>query len=203
MAIFDRPEFMKGSISFKVKNQNSLKNLINFEFPLNESGHFSDLLMEKFSPLTFSRKEKKFLSNEIRKNIWFYNHIDIDLLNTYSDQLRESISHHHDDHMIIETSGFGSFICLHSILSGKIDKNKTIDFHLAEVPLSLFPRQLIKSKVPKNHPVFIHIAPSSWLAPFKSLVTRPFKMRGKFQILISEEIEEALKHCCYQNNRAS
>ena len=134
----------------------------------------SELLLSNFEQLKLSGIEKRSITMQARSNIQFYSNLDFGILNDYAQEITSILNSSRAKHIIIESQGIGGFISLLALYSGEINASKKVEFHMHDVPLSLFPKNWVKSKRVLCEHRFIHdINQGSWLAPLKTLYNRP------------------------------
>lgn len=132
-----------------------------------------EVVMTNFSHLDFSESEKRILSAKNRKDIYKFEHLNSKDISKYANDLLSLINKVSSDRIQIDSCDAGTFICLALIYSGKIPSHKEVHFKLKSVPLNLFPKNLVKHKIPK-HNVSISLCNSeSWIKEFRSLQKSP------------------------------
>jgi hypothetical protein len=159
----------KGKIMFSPENHDEKKTLMSYYAEPLETA-FDQTIMSSWDFLNFSVEEKKQLSSRHRKMLNSYRHINPFTLNVDAQELIGQIKKCKSNHMVIEASDYGAYICLAALYSGKLPSNKKIEFHFAGSPLALFPKKMMKSN-PKNieHKIVFNVKESCWLAPFSTL----------------------------------
>lgn len=159
----------KGKIFFSPEARGEKKALMSYYAePLEVS--FDQTIMSAWDFLNFSDAEKKQLSNNHRKILNNYRHINPFALNVDAQELIEHIKKCKMERMVIEAHDYGAYICLAALYSGKLPANKKIEFQFAESPLALFPKTMLKT-TPKNkdHKIVFSMKENCWLTPFSTL----------------------------------
>lgn len=131
---------------------------------------FDQTIMASFDFLNLKIEEKKQLSTKHRKMLNNYRQINPFALNVDAQDLIDHVNKCTNDKLVIEAHDYGAYICLAALYSGKLPKNKKIEFHFKSSPLALFPKSLLKSP-PKDleHKIVFHVQENSWLTPFSTL----------------------------------
>jgi hypothetical protein len=159
----------KGKIFFSPETHAEKKTLMSYYTePLEAS--FDQTIMSAWDFLNFSDAEKKQLSNNHRKLLNRYRHINPFALNVDAQELIEHINKCKIENMVIEAQDYGAYICLAALYSGKLATNKKIEFQFTKSPLALFPKTMLKT-APKNikHKIVFNMKENCWLTPFSTL----------------------------------
>jgi len=160
----------KGHIHF-IKNK-SRKVLMRFDVPVQKLD-MEQTFMSSFKALQLSEEEKREFSLKYREEIKQYQNIKRSILREYASELIAQFDKQKENNFTVEASGIGAYICLAAILSGKLPDAKKYNFHFSEVPLNLFPKQLVKD-TKSSRSIQIHVEEEdSWLSKFKSLTSVP------------------------------
>lgn len=161
----------KGKI--KLSNKNKPKVQIPFEFSTTEFS-IDQVVMRNFECLNLSDFEKRELTAKHRHIIKQYQNLSPKEVKKFSNELIKAIKGYDHDHIEINASDAGTFICLAAIFSGKLPKNKEILFSLTGAPIGLFPEAHIKSKViPHNIVLNFCYREGSWMKSLKCLKEAP------------------------------
>ncbi len=145
---------------------------------------FEDTLMKHFKSLGLNGQERGQLSLNHRKEICAYKNVDQRSLSGAIKNLCKKINEEPADHIIIEADDFGSYVCLATIFSGKINSNKVIHCELYNVPIKLFPPNLIPNKFKNsNITVNINYEHEHWLTSFKTLHAFPTEIQFNHNIV--------------------
>lgn len=161
----------KVSFSGKIKVKGAGANVI-YKFDTVEPC-LNEVMMTNFTHLDFSEEEKRLLTANIRKDIFKFEHLSEKDIKKYSNDLLSLIKKVDSDRIQIESNDAGCFICLALIYSGKIPSHIEVHFKLKSIPLALFPKSLVKNKIPQ-HGISISLCNSeSWIREFRSLQVKP------------------------------
>ena len=144
------------------KEKNLTFNVPEQELPISES------LMSCYSKLKLTAEEKRELSLNHRKIIHQYQCLDDQIILMYVDKFINALPNSRK-RIKIETSDFGSYICLAAIHSGKIPNELKISFELEDSPVELFPKKFIKKALNSSSKVKFTYSEDSWVRPFKTL----------------------------------
>lgn len=164
-----KPYNFQGKILFSENERSAKKTLMSYYAePL--AVEFEQNIMSSFDFLNLKMEEKKQLSTKHRKMLNHYRQINPFALNVDAQDFVNQVINCPTDKLIIEAQDYGAYICLAALYSGKLPKNKKIEFHFEGSPLALFPKTLLKSP-PKNfdHKIVFHVQANSWLSPFTTL----------------------------------
>lgn len=163
----------KGRILFVSGRGNRKANLLKYADPTFKEGfedNLADIVMANFENLNLSQEEKKHLSRAHRQMLNYYRHVSPFSLNGDAQKLISEINDSAESKIVIEADQYGAYVCLAALFSGKLDRDKKIDFILAKAPLALFPKTLMKSKtILDHHKVIFRLSDDCWLSPFESL----------------------------------
>lgn len=129
---------------------------------------FSESLMSCYTKLKLTPEEKRDLSLNHRKIIHQYQKLDDQVVLMYVDKFINALPTSRK-RIKIETSDFGSYICLAAIHSGKIPEDLKISFELENSPVELFPKKFVKKALNSKSKVKFTYSENSWVRPFKSL----------------------------------
>ncbi|WP_127718150.1 hypothetical protein [Halobacteriovorax sp. HLS] len=155
----------KGKI--KIYCDTSKETQLNFNLP-EEELPLCDSLMSCYSNLKLTKEEKKELSIEHRKIIHQYQSLDDEVILKYVDKFINALPISKKK-IKIETSDFGSYICLAALHSGKIPQDLKLSFELEDSPVELFPKKFVKKALTSDTDVKFTYNEDSWVAPFKTL----------------------------------
>ena len=168
-----KPIIFKGKIQFVGARASEKSTLMKYDDPIFKEGfedNLADTMMASFENLKLTADEKKQLSRSHRKLLNYYRHINPFSLNMDAKKLILEINQSKQTHVVIEANHYGAYICLAALYSGKLSKDKKIEFILEKAPLALFPKTLIKAE-PKDrvHKVVFNVSEDCWLSPFSTL----------------------------------
>jgi hypothetical protein len=155
----------KGQI--KIFSDTSKEKNLTFNVP-EEDLPFSESLMSCYSKLKLTSEEKRDLSYKHRKIIHQYQCLDDQVLEMYVDKFINALPESRKK-IKIQTSDFGSYICLAAIHSGKIPEGLKLSFELGDSPVELFPKKYVKKALKSDSKVKFTYSEDSWVRPFKSL----------------------------------
>jgi len=135
---------------------------------------FEMTMMKEFNDLNLSHEEKILLSTEHRKIIYKYKSIKQNQLKKIGKEVFQTITEEVKKKVDIriKAKGIMAYFCLAAIYSGKLPSNKHIIFELSAIPLSLFPKDLVKKSTDLPEIVFF-IENENWISQFKSLYQCP------------------------------
>ncbi len=154
-----------------IRNKNR-KVLMRFDVPVQKL-EMDQTFMRSFKALHLSEEEKREFSLKQREEIKQYQSIKRSILKEYASEFISQLKKQTDETYSVEASGIGAYICLAAIVSGELPASKKYNFYFSDVPLNLFPKQLVKN-TKTNGSVQIHIQEEdSWLKKFKSLTEVP------------------------------
>ena len=157
----------KGHVYFH-NGSESKKILMKYELTCPED-QFHQFMMNSFKNLDFSFKEKAKLTRTHRRNLYQYLNLNLFELNQNANQWIELINNSKQNEINIEAYEYGAFICLTALYSGKLSKNKKINFNFDKSPLALFPSTLIKKNPAKAHQLAYQAKLGSWINNFETL----------------------------------
>jgi hypothetical protein len=155
----------KGKIKI-VTGVNQEKSL-NFSLPKKDVP-LCDSLMSCYSSLKFTPEEKRDLSHDHRKIIHQYQCVEDEIILKYVEKFIDALPKSKKK-IKVQTSDFGSYICLAAIHSGKIPKELNVSFELEDSPVELFPKKYVKKALNSDAKVKFKYNEDSWVKPFKSL----------------------------------
>ena len=177
-------EIFKGKV--KIKSKKKVLKALKFDFDYT-SYNLEEVMMCNFENLHLCKEEKHELSQNHRQIIKNYQTLDKEYIEKFAKQLTKLVNELKHDEIYIEACDAGTFICLASIFSGKLNIDKEIIFELHSAPINLFNKKLIRSKKNVNNvEVILSEDEQSWLNNFSSLKKTPSYMT----IDIKEELEE-------------
>jgi hypothetical protein len=160
----------KGNI--QVVTSNKRKVLVRFDVPTQKI-EMTQTFMRSFKGLQLSEEEKREFSKSHREEIKQYQNIKRAVLKEYATEFISQVKKQKDNNFTVQATGIGAYICLAAIVSGKLPESKKFEFHFSEVPLNLFPKQLVK-ETKSNGSIQIHLEDeNTWLRKFKSLTSVP------------------------------
>jgi len=135
---------------------------------------FAETMMKQFTDLGLDQAEKMVLSIQHRKIICKYKSIDQKLLKKIGRDVFHAIAEKVQKKVDvrIKASGIMAYFCVAAMYAGKLPKNKHIVFELSAIPLTLFPKSLIK-EMPNSPEIIFFIERENWISPFKSLYQCP------------------------------
>lgn len=168
-----KPIIFKGKIQFVDSKTSHKKTSIKYASPTFKEGfedNITDTMMASFRSLNLTEVEKKQLSRSHRKMLNCYRHLNPFSLNADAKNLILEINQSKHTHIVIEANHYGAYVCLAAFFSGKLSKEKKIEFNLEKAPLALFPKSLMKTE-PKNnlHKVVFRLSDDCWVSPFTTL----------------------------------
>ncbi len=159
----------QGKILFSENMRAAKKTLMSYYAEPMEAG-FEQNIMSAFDFLNLKMEEKKQLSTKHRKMLNHYRQINPFALNVDAQDFINHITECASEKLVIEAHDYGAYICLAALYSGKLPKNKKIEFHFKSSPLALFPKTLLKSPPKESeHKIVFHVQENSWLTPFSTL----------------------------------
>ena len=180
-------DLFKGKIKVSCTGKRA-KSKLDFSFTTTDFT-IDQVVMANFDDLNFSNDEKRNLSAKYRQIIKQYQNLNPKELKKFSKDLMKMINQLDSDEITIEACDAGAFICLNTIFSGKLPKNKDIYFNLQSVPLKLFPQSLISdSKAINGVSVCLKNPSTSWMREVKSLEKSPKHINIKTEAPCLEEL---------------
>ena len=151
------------------ENQTSRKRRLNFTLP-ETCPKLEDTFMDKFKDLGFDDFEKSIISQSNRKEICIYRTYNKKIYAPIVNDITKAINQINDDKIHVLAEELGTFICLSTIFSGRLPKNKIIHFELINTPISLFPEEIITNAYnKKNISVEFFYENDHWIEPIKTL----------------------------------
>lgn len=133
---------------------------------------FQKTLMCHFQNMGLSPSEKQHLSLCDRERIYYFLKLAEEQLETYSESFVERVEKRANKKCTIKADGFGAYIVLAAIHSGKMPKGHRVCFEIENSPISLFPKKLVKKRKPGVELKVIE-GGKDWLEPFESLTAAP------------------------------
>ena len=169
-------ELHQGKIEFYPAQNKKKAFKYNLEVPCPE---VSDTLMNQFRGLGLSEEEKRDLTLNHRKKIFFFQNLKTQQIVKNSNQFIKELKKYKDENLVIKASGEAAYICLAAIYSGKVPAHTNWKFELSSVPLGLFPKELVKTEASRVD-ICLELQKDCWLKPFKTLYSAP-KFLGHLQ----------------------
>lgn len=168
---------LKKSNPFKGKIQiitnGDTRTLFAYDLSPKDDVEFHDTLMCHFQKMGLSQKEKQNLSACDRKRIHYFLKLAEEQLEEYGNSFIQRIQKKSGKkNCSIKAEGFGAYIVLAAIHSGKMPKGENICFEIENSPLSLFPKKFIKKKQTGFELKLIESG-KDWLEPYSSLTSAP------------------------------
>ncbi len=162
---------LTGQAHLVLENGKKIKMLTKQGIPSTNEPSLHDLFIAEFNHLRFSDEEKKVLSLNHRRAIFYFtkghNH-------EFEQGLRmiiKMINAQKGNKLNIEAKEWGANLVYAALFSGKIDPQKEIYLHFTDSPLALIPKDYFKCMKPKNLSLHLSISPTSWMNELKSLAT--------------------------------
>lgn len=164
---------MVGHVFLKKTRIDRLKNVFTFEIE-KEGPFITETFMSQFKELPLNESEKKHLSQSNRYELKFYKNIDSDELQTTINDFINGLKSYYGKPLIVEANSTGAFLCLAAILSGKLPKGQDWTFELTDLPVAVFPLDLIKApEALETFHVNFQFHPNSWMNSFPTLKKAP------------------------------
>ncbi len=166
-------DLMTGHVFLKKTRIDRLKNVYTFE--IEKDGPFiTESFMSQFKELPLNDKEKSTLNQSNRYELKFFKSIEEDDLGHVINDFINGLKSYYGKPMIVEASSTGAFLCLAAILSGKLPTGQDWTFELTDLPVAVFPEDLIKSPNSlDDHHVNFQFHPNSWMNSFPTLKKAP------------------------------
>jgi len=166
-------DLMVGHVFLKKTRIDRLKNVYTFE--IEKDGPFiTETFTSQLKELPLNSKEKKNLSQNNRYELKFFKSIEEDDLHGVIDDFVNGLKSYYGKPMVVEASSTGAFLCLAAILSGKLPENQNWTFELTDLPVAVFPQNLIKSPSALDHfHINFQFHPNSWMNSFPTLKKAP------------------------------
>ena len=137
--------------------------------------------MSSFSDLDLTNEEKTKLTQDYRKEMRAYQHVDQKKVNEGKKELISILKKLRDEKIKVTARDFGAFIALAAIFSGDLPQNVDWRFELEEFALPLFPEKYIKNKTAcQNFDISLKFSSNHWLRLFPSLKKVPTFMGTQF-----------------------
>ena len=166
-------DLMVGHVFLKKTRIDRLKNVYTFE--IEKDGPFiTETFTSQLKELPLNSKEKKNLSQNNRYELKFFKSIEEDDLHGVIDDFVNGLKSYYGKPMVVEASSTGAFLCLAAILSGKLPEDQNWTFELTDLPVAVFPQDLIKSPSALDHfQINFQFHPNSWMNSFPTLKKGP------------------------------
>ncbi len=166
-------DLMVGHVFLKKTRIDRLKNVYTFE--IEKDGPFiTESFMSQCKELPLNNKEKSTLTQNNRYELKFFKSIEEDDLGPVINDFVNGLKTYYGKPMVVEASSTGAFLCLAAILSGKLPKGQNWTFELTDLPVAVFPENLIKSPDSLEHyHVNFQFHPNSWMNSFPTLKKAP------------------------------
>lgn len=151
----------------------------------------TDTFMCNFSDIGFSPEEKHQLTQQHRLELIHYRSLSLSEIEKKVNELIKQIKKIDSENIEIEANGFGAFLCLSAIVTNKLPKNKKYVFQLKEIPISIFPQEMVKSQT-QYHNIFVafSLLEKGWLRHFNTLTRPPRFFEELNQV---NDLENAMK----------
>lgn len=161
-------ELKFSGVIYSISSQNKKKALHRYETTPTEH-KFHQSMMNSFQEFRFSSSEKQKLSREYRMTLQNYINLNVFELNKHAQSLILAINESSDKNITIEATDYGAFVCLTAMYSGKLSKDKKIEFKLLKSPVGLFPQNLMKKNPSRAHSSSYCLNSESWINNFETL----------------------------------
>ncbi len=139
-----------------------------------------DLFMSEFAPLGLATHEKRELSRRDREQLCRFRNLDCDDVKKHAAKFIKTLNKVSPGAtVVINASDVAAYVCLAVIYSGNVPSHVQLQFELSDVPVKLFPKDLVTTSMPDN--VDINFCPleDSWLNRFQSVCELPAHMESK------------------------
>lgn len=141
---------------------------------------FCDMLMSEFTPLGLQTHEKRNLSLKDRQQLCRFSKLDGKDIRRHADKFLKTLSKLRPGTQIhVNAKDVAAYVCLAAIFSGEVPEHIDIDFKLSDVPVKLFPKELVCAEMPDNVALNLVAAEDSWLNQFQSFCEMPPYLLGK------------------------
>ena len=166
-------DLLVGHVFLKKTRIDRLKNVYTFE--IEKDGPFiTETFTSQLKELPLNPREKKNLSQNNRYELKFFKSIEEDDLHDVIDDFVNGLKSYYGKPMVVEASSTGAFLCLAAILSGKLPEDQNWTFELTDLPVAVFPQDLIKAPNALDHfQINFQFHPNSWMNSFPTLKKAP------------------------------
>lgn len=157
----------------------------------------ADTLMSEFSHLGLSHEEKNKLSRQHREYFCAFKLLREKDIKKSRQELIKLLKDFRNEALVIRASEAGALVCLAAIFSGQLPQNVEWRFELEEIPLPLFPKELVKScSAAQSFEISFKYKEGGALKPFPSLKKAPsylglFDEHDITEFRSLEKVEEA------------
>lgn len=133
-----------------------------------------DMLMNEFAPLGLATHEKRELSLKDRQNLCRFRNLDDDNIRHHADQFLKKLSKMRPGTQVtVNAKDVAAYVCLAAIYSGDVPEHIELNFELSEVPVKLFPENLVCAEMPDNVALSFCEPKDTWLERFQSICEVP------------------------------
>ena len=142
--------------------------------------HLCDLLMSEFTPLGLATHEKRELSRRDREQLCRFRNLDNNDLKKHATKVLKAFSKiSSGSEVVISASDVGAYVCLAAIYSGELPDHITLSFKLKDIPVKLFPKELVHTGMPHNVDIDVYSEENSWISRFQTFCELPSHMSPK------------------------
>lgn len=139
-----------------------------------------DLFMSEFTPLGLASHEKRELSRRDREQLCRFRNLDCEDVKKHAKKFIKTISKMQPGTQIrINASDVAAYVCLAAIYSGDVPDHVELCFELTNIPVKLFPKDLVQTGIPDNVDLNFSSPENSWLNRFQSVCELPPHMSPK------------------------
>lgn len=164
----------KGKIYFNEPFCKEKKTLLNYDEQV-AAIEFEDTLMASFHDFSFTGNEKAQLSVDHRHKISQFKSLNVFNLKHQANEFIAKLEKIKAPKIEIHANGYGCYIALAALYSGKMPVHLKIDFHFKNSPMALFPKSMAKPReFHPHHHIYYQVDKTSWLAPYETLIKHNF-----------------------------
>lgn len=139
-----------------------------------------DMLMSEFAPLGLALHEKRRLSLKDRENLCRFRKVSATDLTRHAYKFLKTLNKlSPGSQVVVNASDVAAYVCLTAIYSGDMPEHVEVSFVLTNVPVKLFPEDLVVASIPDNVALNLVAEESSWLSQFQSVCELPKHMSPK------------------------
>ncbi len=139
-----------------------------------------DMLMSEFAPLGLRTHEKRNLSLKDRQHLCRFSKLDGQDIRRHAERFLKTLSKLRPGTQVhVNAKDVAAYVCLAAIFSGDVPEHVEIVFELSEVPVKLFPKELVCAEMPANVDLSFISPQDSWLNQFQSICEMPSHLVSK------------------------
>lgn len=142
--------------------------------------HLCDLLMSEFAPLGLASHEKRELSRRDREQLCRFRNLETNDVKKHASKFLKAVAKiRAGSEVVISASDVGAYVCLAAIYSGELPDHITLSFRLKDIPVKLFPKELVRTDMPHNVDIDVYSEEDSWINRFQTICELPAHMEAK------------------------